>query len=99
MTNRPDQFRRAKGSILEIEHQDWTGELLNLKLHVHPGENFLLGTIDAMKTFKGIPVLPYFKNIFGPAPNDEESKDFHANGYGLSFAAYANQGATLHDGT
>ena len=47
----------------------------------------------------GYPVLPYSKEIFGPSTFEEEGKDFHATGFGLSCAAVANYGSILLDRT
>ena len=43
--------------------------------------------------------IPFSKRIFGPSMHEEEGKDFHASGYGLSCAAVANKGAIFLDGS
>ena len=52
-----------------------------------------------MRKCKGLPKIPFLKKTFGPSMHEEEGKDFHASGYGLSCDAFANKGAILLDGT
>ena len=56
-------------------------------------------TIDAVRKCLGEPSIPFSRVIFGPSTHEEEGKDFHGSGYGLSCDAVANLGAVLLDGT
>ena len=95
----PDQFCRVQGEILKITHVDAEGETLELEINCHPADKIFFVLIDAMRMCKGLPKVAFLKKTFGPSMHDEEGKDFHASGYGLSCDAFASKGAVLLDGT
>ena len=95
----PEQLPRAQGEVLPTSHVDEDGEKLELEINVHPADNLYFGLVDAMRRCKGLPKIPFLKRTFGPSMHEEEGKDFHASGYGLSCDAVANKGAILLDGT
>ena len=94
----PEQFPRAQGEVLRINHVDEDGEHLELEINVHPADNLYFGLVDAMRRCKGLPKIPFRKRTFGPSMHEEEGKDFHASGYGLRCDAVANKGATQSTG-
>ena len=95
----PDLFPRVQGETLSIDYTDEDGEMLKLKVNIHPADNLSFGLVDAMRRCKGEPKIPFTKKAFGRSAHEEEGKDFHASGYGLSCDAVANNGAVLSDGT
>ena len=70
-----------------------------MEINIHPANNIFFALVDAMRRCKGLPKVPFVKKIFGPSTHEEEGKDFHASGYGLSCDAFANKGTVLLDGT
>ena len=95
----PEYFPRVQGEILSITHTDEDGQKLELQINVHPADNLFFGLVDAMRRAKGEPKIPFSRKVFGPSAHEEEGKDFHASGYGLSCDAIANKGAVLLVGT
>ena len=95
----PDFYPRVPGTIMHIPYVDANGNHLDLHINTHAGDNLFFATIDAVRKCLGEPCIPFSKVIFGPSAHEEEGKDFHASGYGLSCDAVANYGSVLLDGT
>ena len=95
----PEFYPRIQGEVLNVKYKDAEGVFLDLHINTHAGDNLYFGLIDAMRACKGETIIPFSKRIFGPSMHEEEGKDFHASGYGLSCAAVAHKGAVLLDGS
>ena len=67
----PDLFPRVQGETLTIDHTDADGERLQLRINFHPADNFYFGIVDAMRTCKGEPKIPFTKKACGPSVHGE----------------------------